>query len=308
MQNHQTFDLGNNPTPIEINSGLQVKSVSNQDELLKSFVPLGITVIINTPVLFQGTKAVLNLNLNGILAPENATPIMMNLFPVTFDPGWFTTGAGEILWEFVNHPIFTAQRSYRIMDGHVDYALRVTSNTTQPGNLIFTRRTALKRDFKLSTQVGTYNGNNYLNCSRNALDFSSETFSLSDLSLNRTILLKTEHTRSNKFDLNYFYFMLRNTALPPVTTLVTGEHFKQQFLEDVITMSIATDLPSTEVNQVSFMILADYSNVSFEMPLLCSPGLPVGQGVTNVTDILYNGTPITFSDEHEPKQKSKQLL
>lgn len=311
MENHQTFDPLNTPTPLETNSGFSMTDVSNQPEMLENMIPSGITLKLNTPIGYQGSKPLFSVNLNGLILINAMIPLTtgslsslyFNTFPVWFEPGFYTSSVGSISYSPVSHPVHSAMLSHRIMRGNVSIGMRITSNTTQSGNIVATRRTAMLRNWKHGAE--TYNGNEYLNVRPHLEDFTAETFSFTDVSLIRTLLIKSASTNPLPMDLHHFAFLLaRNTPTSGVESL-KGEGFRQQYLEDIISFGVLTDLPTADVNSLSFYFLFDYSTVTFEFPLLLTLSLPTSDlMVVDVTGTYYSGVPILRSKEKTLEKES----
>lgn len=300
MNSHQSFNPENTTTTITPNTGLHVSDVSNQPELTNNFIPTGITVTLNLPIVYQASKPFLNINLNGLQIIGNTQAAVSsyennirNFIPVTFEPTWFATGAGTITLAETGHPVYSMMRSHRIMDGNVQVAIRMSSNTSQSGNLFLTRRTGLMRNWKIPGDV--YNGNQWVNADSNIEDFGTETFALSDLSLNRTISIKTSNTRPEKMDIHK---LINDIALATGSstgpTSVKSSAFREQYTEDIISLGILTNLPTSDVNQLTMYFFMDYSQVTFEFPLLMQVYTPPSFVTTPYIDLTayYSGVPL----------------
>lgn len=322
MTSHQSFETLNTPTLISVLSTPNTDTGSNQAELDSKFLPTGITAIINTPIAAGKPYNILAINLEGLFGPawvdfasvttnlNRRLSLFRNLFPVAFTPlfwaRYLQTGSkpGEIYYDSSTMPIHSMMMSHRIMEGGVGVALRITSNTSQSGNLILTRTTANKR-------VWWKEGDPYLGIySKNTTplirQFTPDSFALVDLSLNRTATAVVPNTRKQKLDI-YRKMQYLVWELDTYKDAINEPNFAEQFLEDYLMIGILADLPSNEANQISISFFFDYSSVTFEMPMLFSiANNKVGTEsyeILNITAGFYDAPPPAQEDEEELQQK-----
>lgn len=141
-QSSPTLDIKS----IEINSIPEIKSVSEED--FRKYVPTGITLTINTPFVKTSRDALFGINIDGFIPQYNMQSYLQTLknhFPVQVFP--HALPFCSVTQEMCGMPAMVNYLSHRFVSGNVGIGLRITSNTSQPGNMLVSQATGCVREF-----------------------------------------------------------------------------------------------------------------------------------------------------------------
>nr|QXV86410.1 putative capsid protein [Polycipiviridae sp.] len=289
-----------------------------EQDLTTNYVPSGYTITMDLPLLKASDRAMLAINPNGFIPSyidwmnsmllSNPTLLRTQKLAMQMQPVQVVDqGIQSSLWTVVRitqHvktlPVLTKYFSFRKISGSIGIGIRISTNTGQTGNLIFTQAAGVIRDwgniFALPTDspaTWTYQGLSAKNTNLNISNYDPKSFMLLDLSLQRHLSIRTPITRNHKFwDLPNLLWRLHQ-GLEPAEVL---ESFQHQYAEDWILMGIVNDLPASTTNQIQMELYFDYSQVEFEMPMLMTPQIGTGQIITWTNFYRSN-----FVGERRPK-------
>lgn len=270
-----------NPTMMlkrpDVESMPDVAEVS--DVNFRKYVYTGIKAIINTPLVKDSPKPILAVNVDGfiptlVFANSRWGSMMRNLFPVQRMKN--SLGLVKVVQENFMIPQLMAHYSHRVVGGKVNIGMRITSNTSQSGNLFISQGTALTRQYYTPTE--NYDGLRFLNSSGNTNDFGVDNFAIVDLSLNRQISIKP--TRREQLHFTDLARKIANSQFHPTTgsaiiaQIREANTFSTQFAEDWIFVGLLSDLPASTANQVTISFFFDFSEIQYMMPLY--PVIPMG--------------------------------
>lgn len=238
---------------------------------MKTFVDTGINVRINTPLAKNARTSLFAINLDGLipqysLGDAAAPSIFKNLFPVQPTPD--NVSNVVISQEMIQLPVQSLYMMHRMASGPVGVAFRVSSNTAQSGNISISQITAVKRNYYAQSEP--YQGIRFENTSYNGTDFVSDNFALTDVSLNRNFSVTTTRRDPAYFtDIAQKLNLVRTFTFKPVSVsdILARSVMANQFLEDHLLVSILSDLPNQNANQLNIRIFMDYSKVQFRIPL-----------------------------------------
>lgn len=268
---------------------------STGQDFIKNYIPAGYKVVMNLPLVKASDRALLAINVNGFIpnyhewhasfsAVTNYKPhqrlymLMQMIHVVDQGPGTQLHKAIQIKHTLKSIIPMTKMLSYRRISGAIGLGIRISSNTAQTGNLIFTHAAGVIRDWNVLGDKGwqdwTYRGITALNTNFKISNYDQKTFSLDDVSLQRHMSITTNSTNNVGYlDLPY----LLATIVEGFPTGSNYSAFCHQFAEDFLLMGILSDLPVSTTNQLTLEFFVDYSNISFEMPMLIH--LVIGTGV-----------------------------
>lgn len=237
------------------------------DTSFKRFTPTGIKIKINLPLVRNSKDPLFGINIDGFIPQYNFKNswnlIHSNLFPVQYIDGATTV---EISQDQFCLPIQSYYASHRMIEGNVGVGLRITSNTTQPGNMIITQASGLLRDYYCSNE--TYSGLRFSNSTLYPLDYAVGNFMLADLSLNRNISIRSVRKDPNKtLDLAKKIDEISKLVINDTTTNALTEILATQFQEDWLLFAPLSDLPDNTANQLTIEVFFDYSQIQFFVPL-----------------------------------------
>jgi len=273
--------------------------IQNSD--FEKLYPTGINVELNLPIVKTTDQYIFGVNLDGFIPQFNlaetvsGTParknVYRNLFPVQFFDGTWnsTTPIGRITQDIQTMAVQTLFQSHAFVDGAINVVARLTANTAMSGNLQTARLRTATRNYRRSVDANT--GLSFSNFLGNITDVSQESFALVDLSLNRTASYQCDRTAA--VSATHFAFKLDSIALN--SSKIGGQPFIQQFTEDWLLFGLVNTLPATQSNVLTISFFFDYSNVTFEVPLLVSPSFPYNNTgdpgrILDITRSFYNGT------------------
>lgn len=277
-QNQNAFTAGINtssPTmslkQIDTTSTPDIAEISDDD--FKRYIYTGFSVKIDVPLVKNSRNALFAINIDGYKPTySDATPaytsFLKNFTPVQALRG--NTSVVHIFEEMASNPIDFFYNSFRYISGNVGIGLRITSNTGQSGNLLIAQASGVERKYYRPSEI--YLGLEALNTEFSPVDFQPKSFVLGDLSLNRNISISPIR-RDPVRTMDLAQKQVAVMTLPPVPVVQTRaqiEAYRQisnQFLEDWILIGILSDLPGVS-NSITISIFFDYSNVSFNVPLL----------------------------------------
>jgi hypothetical protein len=237
------------------------------DTSFKRFVPTGIKVKISLPLVRNTKDPLFGINIDGFIPQYNIknawSLIHANLFPVQIVDGNSTV---EITQDQFTLPIQSYYASHRYIEGNVGVGLRITSNTTQPGNMMITQASGLVRDYYSSSEP--YLGLRFSNSTVYPLDYATGNFMLADLSLNRNVSIRTVRKDPNKtLDLAKKIDEISKLVINDTATIARSEIVATQFQEDWLLFAPLSDLPDNTSNQLTIEVFFDYSQVQFFVPI-----------------------------------------
>lgn len=278
----------------DVSSCPEINVLTAQD--FKRFVPTGISVQIPLPIAKTGGNALFGVNIDGFIPPFNLAPnaflqLWKNLYPVRLvnpNSGIIVTQVSTTIPEITNY------LSNRVIAGNVGLGVRITSNTSQSGNLLVAQASGVIRQWysKQQPDRGLY----FLNGSVSAQDYSYDAFDLVDLSLNRNFsVTPIRRDPLIKTDLAQKLLTTNLYELDPVTpqSFANIDVRQSQFLEDWLLFDILTSLPDSTTNELHMSFFFDYSTVQFYTPLLpMIPTAPISnaQRIVNVTATVAQTT------------------
>lgn len=291
-QQHTQHSIAQSKTPSTVFGAL------TEQELTTNYVPSGYTITMDLPLVKVSDRALIAINPTGFIPSHNTWMNAMSLVSPALLPTQRMTmqlqpvqlvdqGIGSSLWSAIRisqHvktlPVLTKFLSFRKISGSVGIGIRISTNTGQTGNLIFTQAAGVIRNWDNIATVPTdspltwtYQGLQAKNTGLNVSNYDPKSFMLLDLSLQRHLSIKTPITRNHKFwDLPNMLWRLHNGMTADIL-----EPFQHQYAEDWVLMGIVNDLPASTTNQIQMEIYYDYSEVSFEMPMLLTPQIGTGQ-------------------------------
>ena len=246
-----------------------------------NFVPTGIVITMDLPVVYNNpNQAILAFNLDGFIPQKSMfvdndvyLRVIKNMFPVQLlgsEAGPpTTTNIFKIQYTECTLPVMTKYLSHRLISGQVGIALRVSSNTSQSGNIKLTHAARLERVYDFNAPTSPYFGLRSNSGNLSSRDFQTKSFTVADLSLQRHWNLIG--SRTSPFPHLDLPFKMYNIGVPPsIRKLLPADvpQFQQHFQEDWLLLSVDTTIPSPETNQLTFEVFYDYSKVSFEKPML----------------------------------------
>uniref|UniRef100_A0AAU8JNL0 Structural protein 3 n=1 Tax=Chipolycivirus sp. TaxID=2809300 RepID=A0AAU8JNL0_9VIRU len=315
-----------NPTTTIKSTDKSLPSVlTNIDEQsFKKFIPSGIKVRVNVPVLRTTNRAIFAINIDGFIPQFNLgdisiNTIFRNLFPVQVFEN--AIDYVTIFQEQLNIPIQTHYICHRLFSGSVNVGIRVTSNTTQTGTFMITQASTCIRNYYRNATP--YRGLKFLNTSEEGTDYAVDSFVLGDLSINRNWGISTiGKPNLPKTDLaqKLWYLYSKQSSLVSDSNLLIDSPFLEQFTEDWLFFTPITNIPNQNGGQIDFEIFFDYSNITFYMPMLpylALPNLNSDQQILNFSqtfndrdgsinrnDFVY-GFPINFDNSSKETGKTK---
>jgi len=247
----------------------EVREISELD--FKRFVPTGITLKINTPLVKNNRSGLFGVNIDGFI-PTYTFPsqcygaIYKNMFPVQAMRTQLDNVS--ITQEQIMIPAMFNYYSYRYMSGNIGLGVRIASNTGQSGNLIVSQITGAQRRFYSNAE--SYQGLQFHNATHNPTDYGQGGFSLIDLSLNRTFsITPIKRDPLVKTDLALLLWKLHDRTVPvSEEDLQKDAIFTSQFLQDWLVFGALEDLPNQNSNQIVLTFFFDFSQVNFYTPLL----------------------------------------
>lgn len=240
------------------------------DESFKRFMPTGITVTINTPLVKTTNNALFAINIDGFIPDyiftDNAWwPMHKNLFPVQNFPE--TLNSVTINKEEFMNPSQFPYYSHRYVSGNVGIGLRVTSNTAQSGSIIVAQASGVQR--KYYSNAEKFVGLQFLNSSTGVLDYAPGSFLLADLSLNRNIAITPiRKDPCEVMDLVKKINEIDKYPNPTPANYQRINNFTSQFTEDWLLFGALANIPNASNGQIVISVFFDFSGVNFDMPLL----------------------------------------
>lgn len=252
---------------IEVNSIPEIKSVSEED--FRKFVPTGITLTINTPFTKTSRDALFGINIDGFIPQYNMKSYidtLKNHFPVQVFP--HAQLICSVTQEMCGIPAMVNYLSHRFISGNVGVGLRITSNTSQPGNMLVSQATGCAREFYSKNKA--YTGLRFMNVSPSSLDFAQNSFAVVDFSLIRNLSITTmRHDPLKKQDLAMKILRTAELETPSGQNQIRDyNNLASQFLEDWLLFTPLTSFPNSVGSQIHISVFFDFSTVQFETPLL----------------------------------------
>lgn len=281
-------------------------------DMLNKYVPTGISVKLNLPLVSTADFFLFGINLDGFIPFHSAVQTynelahqrwMQNFFPVQSTSAVMTTDPAmiEIYYRHGAQPSLIPYWGSRCISGNVGIGIRMSSNTTQTGNLFFAHKAALIRKYQRAALNKKYDGLIFSNDNKSLSTTYSKSFSIVDVSLQRHISIKTNSTKVIPF-----------VDLPKKLLTVAEDDGvsnsldidQEVFREDWIMVGISSDLSSTETNQLNLEILFDYSDVTFSMPMLYALNEPLNLPIN--IGAYYQDAPTEGYFKSIKKVKSKE--
>jgi len=269
----------------------EVKEISEED--FKRFIPTGIRVEISIPLAKNSNGAILGCNIDGFLpmwnyADDDYRNLIRSTFPVQPTPN--ALNYVNVYWDQVDIPIQTFYRCHRAFSGNVNIGLRVSSNTTQTGNIAISQLTAGTRKYFYGNEPWT--GLNFWNSSTAGLAYAQSSFTLADMSLIRNISITPKRRNNMPFQdqaqkLDYIY--RQKLPVDSVTYITKENMFVNQHAEDWLLFTPLSTFPAAQGGIISIEFFFDYTMVQFHAPLLPYPALANkanNRDIMRVTDSL----------------------
>jgi len=262
-QSSPTLDIKS----IETNSIPEIASVSEED--FRKYVPTGITITINTPFIKNSRDAIFGINIDGFIPQYNMqsyTQALKNHLPVQVFP--HALSFCTISQEMCGIPAMVNYLSHRFVSGNVGLGLRITSNTSQPGNMLVSQASGCAREYYPALR--SYTGLRFMNISPSSIDFAQNSFAVVDFSLIRNLSITTlRHDPLKKQDLAMKLLRTATFLTPSGENQIQDyNNFASQFLEDWLLFTPLTSFPNSIGSQIHISVFFDFSTVQFETPLL----------------------------------------
>jgi hypothetical protein len=259
----------------EVESQPEVRFINEAD--FQGFTYTGISIEIPTPLVKTSSIGLFGINVDGFIPTfsHNAvSTLYRNLFPVQVTDSAINTSGLEIYHEVIALPVLTNYLCHRYVSGDIGIAMRITSNTSQAGNLLIAQTSGVSRNYYLKNE--TYKGLQFLNSSNNPSDFAPNGMCVVDLSLNRHVAITpVRRCNTGVMDLAKKIVEL-DKAVAKTTNLYP---FLNQFLEDWLLFGIQTTIPHETANIINLAFYFDWSRVKFYTPMLpYIPRLPLEDG------------------------------
>lgn len=296
----------------------EIREIGEED--FKRFVPIGVRAEISVPLVKTSNGAILGCNIDGFLpmfnyADTNYMNLLRNMFPVY--PTQNAIPFVKIFWDQIDVPIQTHYRCHRAFSGNVNVGLRISSNTTQTGNMAITQLTAGARKYYYGQD--TWQGLLFMNSSTKGLDYSMASFTLADMSLIRNISITPK--RRNPLPYQDLAHKLNRmfTQSTPVSNLTFPQYenmFTNQHTEEWLLFTPLSTFPAAQGGIISIEFFFDYSMVQFHAPLLPYVALSnkaPARDIMRVTDTLnLDPFPLTKSSilfsPHNTRNTGKNVI
>nr|UCC70385.1 hypothetical protein [Hammarskog picorna-like virus] len=294
----------NNISAADINTTFQIKSNEfvpsiepDEEALFQRCVDSGYTVTVNTPVARNNKNALFGINLSGFipdytLDDPDWTLEIKNMSAVQVFPS--SRGFVKVDQDMQMLPQQHAMLSNRFCSGTVNVILRVSSNTGQTGNLIFSQQSGLMpRLYKLAEN---YQGVSFQNDGHYTSDPMICNFVISDTSMIRQIGIRTVFRQPVEL-VDIQKKILEFTSATPALAA------SSQFPEDWLMVGLVSNLPAASASQLYFRIFFDYSEVNFICPMYpMMPSIPhnPSQQILQISR--------TFVDSAGPKKDTAYFL
>lgn len=297
MNSLVTGDVPNSNTmnlrSITKSIGPEVSFISDED--FKRFVPTGISVRINTPLVKTGSSPLFAVNVDGMIPNYNVNnsasrfrKYWLNFFPVQAFSNSLTST--QIYYEQNMLPELAMYLSHRAFGGNVGVGIRVTSNTTQTGNFLISQISGAIRHYYDETTP--YTGLRFLNTSALPINYAVDSFILADTSLNRNVSITP--IRRDIVRITDLQKKIQELVLTPANQITEPDRYNviaSQFAEDWLVFTPLTDLPDATANQLTFTFFFDYSRVQFYipwMPIIPTPPYNYSRQIANISDTFSN--------------------
>jgi hypothetical protein len=256
------------------------------DSSFHRFVPTGYTIKVNLPLVRNTKNALFAINIDGFIPVYNVNDGAWATMQANMSPVQYLDGEAdnvEIFQDQTVVPILSHYYSHRFISGNVNVSLRVTSNTTQPGNMMISQASGLVRDYY--DPIDNYDGLRFTNSTAYTTDYTPGNFIVADMSLNRNINIATIRKDPNSAtDLAWkLYKVGRAVNNDPHKVF-----YSTQFQEDWLFFSPLSDFPNNSANQLVFSVFFDYSNVQFYTPMF--PFIALGSDDVDQQILVYSDT------------------
>lgn len=269
MYNSQT--IADTNTTLQIKANELVPSIeTKQESLFDRVVDSGYTATINTPVLRNNKNAIVGVNLCGFIPDFTLkdpywSQMQRNMAAVQAFPN--SANFVHIEQDMQILPVMHAMYSHRLCSGTINVILRISSNTSQTGNIIISQQSGLIP--KLYTVNENYQGARFQNDGHYTADPMICNFTIPDVSLIRQVGIRTVFRQPVEVvDIQKKIFEFSSNTPPSVDAM-------SQFPEDWLMIGIVSNLPDSAASQLYIRFLFDYSEVSFIAPMYpMMPAIP----------------------------------
>lgn len=308
-----TSQISSNTTQIKLFDNIKIESYGEEvtSNMFNKYIPSGITLKLNLPLVAKTGTFLFAINTDGFIPyhsmAQNKNKLasqnwMQNLFPVqtSQELAAATPEILEINYRPTAQPSLLPYWSSRCISGNVGIGLRLSSNTSQTGNLFFSHKSGLVRKYQKVELGGAYEGLKFENDASTVGTTFSKSFSIVDVSLQRHISIATNSTKTLPF-----------TDLPLKLMKVDGKQvippeLGEMYREDWIFVGINSDLPASDTNQLNIEVLFDYSTVQFSMPMLYLHNNPA---VINLKmNSYYKPAPKEYHHQEEYEEAKQKLM
>lgn len=249
----------------DLTSVPEIDEISEMD--FRRFIYTGISATVDLPLVKNSRNALFGVNIDGFIPPWNSQDVtwglmLKNYYPV--QPFSNSIEFCKIRQEMGMIPEQALYLSHRVIAGNVGIGVRLSSNTSQSGNVVIAQASGvLKYPYTNNTQ---YTGMQFLNTSSSPIDYSYSSFMLGDVSLNRNISI-TPIRRDPTIQTDLAK-KLSDVRLPTLANPTNFNVFGSQFQEDWLLFGILSSMANNNSNQLTFSFFFDYSQVQFYYPLL----------------------------------------
>jgi hypothetical protein len=307
-----TIDYINTTTVSPIGTDIPANNTYT-DVIEEGLIPMNYNVVINAPLLKQDGSFLFYINTRGFRPTDSTDSISgydwlkfweRDMCPIRLNPNLVRDKDRPALKLIKTQGVSfhdLKMLSHRYNNGCCNIAIRVSTNTGQSGNLIFTKidgadiimPSITDKDGDHPKQKNLFN-----NKTDQITAYETKNFVVSDLSLIRQISLSTsstydfpfwdEHnylgTLTSRFDFSY--------AKPTIARKPLDEFFRLQYLQDFIGVSILSNLPtSSGVNEITLSFYWDVSKKNFSLAV--PPVFPIYKTKNDydITPLYYVPTP-----------------
>lgn len=250
-----------------------------------NYVPTGLYVVIDTPLAKNSKEAIFGVNIDGFIPTyvypqEKWNAVYRNMMPIQIFES--ALSYAKVFQEQINLPVASLFASHRFVQGNVGIGVRVTSNTSQSGNMMVSQASLVMRHYYAEDEP--YRGLRFLNAAAFTTDYTSASFQVVDMSLNRQLSITPLRRNPNRVtDLAKKIDEIEVFHLDTPEKIEDNFCFVNQFVEDWLIFCPASNWPDQNANQIRLDFYFDYTNVTFLVELL--PIIPLNS-LSNSQQIL----------------------